>query len=400
MVQVSARGEAVAVTSPKIFGRQQTLLITAACFFANFMFVSSGIAAVLPEDRTDIMSHYYNGGGLTVSGPAVLVRKGFDDTVSVRLNYYVDNITSASIDVVTTASEYEEFRAETSVGVDYLYEDTLLNIGYTKSDESDYNAKTYNFGISQEVFGGLTTVSMGYAHGDDIVRKSTDVFFEEEIARDQYTLGVSQVLTKHFILSASYEAISDKGFLNNPYRSVRVESSIPGGVPGTQDEIYPETRRSHAFSITGKHYLTTEGSVLGNYRYFWDTWGITAHNLELGYSQYLGDQTWIFDAHVRYYTQSKADFYEDIFLKSNKQIYKGRDKELSTFHSYGIGAAIAYKFLDEGWYFIDNGSAHLSLEYLQFNYDDFTDLRVDESSYLDSYSFNAYVIEAFISIWY
>jgi hypothetical protein len=380
----------VAVTSAKIFGRQQTLL-AAACFVANFMFVNSGIAAVLPEDRTDIMTHYYNGGGLTVSGPAVLVRKGFDDTVSVRLNYYVDNITSASIDVVTNASEYEEFRAETSAGVDYLYEDTLMNIGYTKSDENDYNATTYNFGVTQEVFGGLTTVSMGYAHGEDTIGKSTDTTFEEDIKRDQYTLGVSQVLTKHFILSGSYEAISDEGFLNNPYRSARIGNAA---VP----EVYPETHRSHAFSLTGKHYLSTEGSVLGSYRYFWDTWGITAHNLELGYSQYLGGQAWIFDAHLRYYTQSKAEFYEDSFATA--QLYMARDKELSTFNSYGVGASIAYKFLDDAWYFIDKGSAHLSLEYLQFNYDDFTDLRVDESTYLESYSFNAYVIEAFVSFWY
>lgn len=393
------RGEAVVVTEPYFSARQQLLIMVTVCLIANTFFAYDGIAAVLPEDRADIMIHSYNGGGLTVSGPAVLVRKGFDDTVSVNLKYYVDNITSASIDVVTNASEYEEFRAETSVGVDYLYEDTLLNIGYTRSDESDYNARTYNFGIAQEVFGGLTTVSMGYAHGDDTVGKSTDSLFEKEIARDQYTLGVSQVLTKHFILSGTYEAISDQGFLNNPYRRVRIDGGNPLTInSGTVLEVYPETRRSHAFSLTGKHYLTSEGSVTGRYRYFWDTWGIIAHNIELGYSQYLGGQSWIFDTHIRYYTQSKAEFYEDSFATA--QLYMARDKELSTFTDYGIGASITYKFLEEGWYYIDTGSAYLSLEYLQFNYDDFTDLRTDKSTYLDNYSFNAVVISVLISLWY
>ena len=73
-------------------------------------------AAILPEDRSDVMYHGYDGGGLQVNGPSVLVRKGYKDKVSVWGNYYVDTITSASIDVITTASEYEEERTEASVG--------------------------------------------------------------------------------------------------------------------------------------------------------------------------------------------------------------------------------------------------------------------------------------------
>jgi hypothetical protein len=65
-------------------------------------------AAILPEDRADVMYHGYDGGGLEVDGPSVLVRKGFNDKVSVWGNYYVDMISSASIDVVATASPYEE----------------------------------------------------------------------------------------------------------------------------------------------------------------------------------------------------------------------------------------------------------------------------------------------------
>jgi hypothetical protein len=34
-----------------------------------------GRADVLPDDRTDLLYHLYEGGGLTVQGPSVLVRK-------------------------------------------------------------------------------------------------------------------------------------------------------------------------------------------------------------------------------------------------------------------------------------------------------------------------------------
>lgn len=401
MVPESARAEVVVATNTMIRLKQLFSLFLSVCLIMastlSFL-VSESYAAVLPEDRTDLMVHNYEGGGLTVNGPALLVRKSFADAVSVRVNYYVDNITSASIDVVTTASKYNEFREEFSTGVDYLYESTLFNVGYTKSDENDYNASTFNFGVAQEVFGGLTTVSMGYAHGQDIITMVTDLTFEEDVARDQFTLGISQVLTKSFILSGSYEAISDQGFLNNPYRSARIDGGNPLTInSATVPEVYPETRRSHAVSVTGKQYLPIKGTVSGSVRYFTDTWGITAQNIELGYSQYLGSQSWIIDTHVRFYNQGKASFYEDSF--ASPQRYMARDKELSKFKSYGVGASVSYKFLED-WYFLDKSSANLSVEYLQFDYDNFTDLRANESTYLKPYSFNAVVIEAFLSLWY
>ena len=125
--------------------------------FCMAILASFGHAAVLPEDRADIMYHGYDGGGLQVDGPSVLVRKGFKDKVSVWANYYVDMITSASIDVVSTASEYTEERKEKSIGFDYLHGKTSMGLSYTNSEESDYSANSVSFAISQDFFGDLTT---------------------------------------------------------------------------------------------------------------------------------------------------------------------------------------------------------------------------------------------------
>jgi len=61
-------------------------------------------AADLPEDRADLMFHSYTGGGVVANGPAVLVRKSLDSALSLSASYYVDMVSNASIDVVTTAS--------------------------------------------------------------------------------------------------------------------------------------------------------------------------------------------------------------------------------------------------------------------------------------------------------
>ena len=87
-------------------GRQWLLMIMAAVpGFGLF-------ATVLPEDRADIMYHRYDGGGVEVDGPSILVRKSVGESFSLSANYYVDSISSASVDVVSTASPYTEERTE------------------------------------------------------------------------------------------------------------------------------------------------------------------------------------------------------------------------------------------------------------------------------------------------
>ncbi|MCV6606232.1 MAG: DUF3570 domain-containing protein, partial [Porticoccaceae bacterium] len=117
------------------------------------LFTFSATAATLPEDRLDILYHSYKGGGATIDGPSVLVRKKFADKVSVRANYYTDFVSSASIDVIATASPYEEERTEFSGGIDYLYNKTTMSLNVTSSSENDYDAQTVGFSISQDFFG-------------------------------------------------------------------------------------------------------------------------------------------------------------------------------------------------------------------------------------------------------
>ena len=120
-------------------------------------------AGVLPDDRADALYHLYDGGGVTIDGPSVLVRKKVGKSVSVVGNYYVDMVSSASIDVITQASPYTEERKQWSLGVDYLHGNTTMRAGYTTSEESDFDAETVNFSVSQDMFGDLTTLTLSYA---------------------------------------------------------------------------------------------------------------------------------------------------------------------------------------------------------------------------------------------
>ena len=182
------------------------LLITVKSIFVS----SDLMAATLPVDSVDILHHRYDGGGMEIDGPFILARKSIGTQVSVNGHYYVDSVSAASIDVIANASEYTEERTEVSAGVDFLHEKTMISTGYTNSEENDFEAHSAFISISQDFFGDLTNISMGYARGwDDVGKIESD--FSEDVDRQIYKLGVSQVLTKNSLMGLDIETISDEG---------------------------------------------------------------------------------------------------------------------------------------------------------------------------------------------
>lgn len=365
-------------------------------------------AAVLPEDRADALFHAYSGGGLDVNGPSILARKQLGKFTSLFGNYYVDSISSATIDVVTTASPYTEYREEKTVGGDFLYEKSIFSLSFTNSEESDFSANAATFGISHSMFGDLTTISLGYGQGWDTIGMSTDPEFERKADRQRYRLGLSQVLTKNSLINLNYELITDEGYLNNPYRSVRFLDGS-GGYQ-YQSEVYPNTRTSHALGLKALYYLPYRAAIHGEIRGYTDTWGINGFIGEIGYIHPLG-RDWTLEAGYRYYTQNAASFYSDLYPRKDAQNYLARDKELSTYYDHGISLGASWHFARHGWGFIDKASLNLKYNYLNFSYQDFRDLctKKDAQGRCQSegapgseplYGFSANVLRLFVSIWY
>lgn len=392
-VRKVGRGAVVAAINNLL--RKGTLLLVAS----TAGIVLPLFAAVLPDDRADIMYHSYNGGGVEVDGPSVLVLKQLGQSAAVTGNYYVDAVSSASIDVVTTASPYTETRSEQSLGLQYLAGKSSMSTGYTYSSENDYDANSAYFSISQSMFGDLTTVTLGYSKGWDEVGKTGQPDFSEDADRQQYRISLSQILTRDWLVDLGYEAITDEGYLNNPYRSVRyLDSTSPKGY-SYEPEVYPFTRTSNAASIRTKYYLPYRAAVYGEYRFYNDTWDIQAHTLGLGYT-HPWKERWLFDLTYRYYTQTSADFYSDLFPRANAQNFMARDKELSTFTSNSVGMAASYEFT-RGWKAIERGTLNLSYDHIMFNYDDFRNLTVSAPPGEEPlYDFSADVFRLYLSVWY
>jgi len=363
---------------------------------------SNALAGVLPEDRSDVLYHLYDGGGVEIDGPSILVRKKVGKSLSFVGNYYVDMISSASIDVITTASPYTEERTQWSLGMDYLRGNTTMRVNYVSSEESDYDASTFSFSVSQDMFGDLTTLTLGYALGDDLVRRSDDLAFEQPLDKQIYSIGLTQILTKNLISTLNVETITDEGYLNNPYRSVRYEDLTSAVGYSFEPELYPNTRTSNAVGIRARYFLPYRAAIEGEYRYFKDTWDIKGHTVALTYIHPWRDFT--FTGKFRYHDQTGAHFYSDLFPFSEATNFRGRDKELSPLQSYTFTMQAAYEFLnDDGndWGFLKKGKVTASLNLLHVDYDDFSDLTalapVGEEPL---YALDADIFQIFFSFFY
>ena len=365
--------------------------ITCLALAGGAVFSPQASAGVLPEDRADLLYFRYDGGGVTINGPSVLVRKSIGEHVSVQANYYIDMVSSASVDVETSASPYDDERTQSSLSMDFLHGKSTYTIGYVNSDESDYKAKTLYAGVSHDMFGDLTTVSFGFKKGENEVFrnvkidgvKQNDPTFFEKMESKSYSVGVSQIITKNLILSGQYEVITDEGWLNSPYRSVRF--LITQDTQGQQPEQYPKTHSSNSVSVRAKYFLPYRAALDGMYRFYSDTWGIIGHTAELGYVHPLDKPwaggNWIFEGRVHYYTQSAADFYMDIFPRADFSNFMARDKELATYTGITAGVNATYEFKIERFPWLTKGQLNLRYDYMAVDYDDFRDARYSLGSF-------------------
>jgi len=361
---------------------------------------ATALAGVLPEDRADLMYHYYDGGGVTIDGPSLLVRKKFAEKYAVSANYYVDMVSSASIDVITTASPYSEERTQYGVGFEYLRGKVTYSASFSNSTENDYTADTASFSIAQDMFGDLTTVALLFSIGKDDVTRRGDPVFADEIDRRIYGVDVTQVATKNLVLGFSFETIAEEGFLNNPYRQVRYVDPVDPRGYAYEFERYPRTRTGNAFALRGRWYLPYRAALQGDYRFYNDTWEIVSHTAEVSYTHPLGERL-TFDVHYRFYKQDAAEFYSDLFPRENFQNFLARDKELASLTSHTLGFGVAWEFRSPLEFF-DKTSVNFKYDRILFRYDDFRDLRTTgvAPGTEPLYEFDANVVRLFVSGWF
>jgi hypothetical protein len=337
-------------------------------------------AVTLPEDKAETLVHRYSGGGVVADGPAILVRKRVADQVSLSGQLYVDMVSNASVDVVTTASPFRETRKAWELGSVAVVRDSTLSLNLSRSSEPDYQADAFSLDVASETFGGMTTVSLGFTRGADQVGKKGVTGWIDQALHWQYRAGITQVLSPRWLVSLNAETVADSGLLGSPYRVARV---FGAAVP----ERTPRTRGSRALklrSLTDTSDWLAGSSLRAEVRSYQDNWSVRATTFELGLAKTL-PRGLLLDASLRSHRQGQALFYNDNAPSETR--YLSRSRQLSAYTSTGLGARISYT-----WPGLPSGyglALSAGYERKRSRYPDFTDLRTQRPYAEDANVFQA-----------
>ena len=351
---------------------------------------------------------------MDITGESVLVRKKFSEQFAVEANYFVDKVSGASVDVLSQASVIKDERKQKSLSLDYIHDKTQYNLAYTNSVERDYISNTTHFSLSQDMFGDLTTVTLGFTDSRDSVGENNGTASVPKISwlghaqSRSYEGGLSQIITKNLIMGTTLEIVTDQGLLSNPYRSIRyLDPAVPLGY-SLGSQVYPNTHTSTAVEARAKYYLPYRAAASVSYRYFSDTWGVRANTVEVDYTQPVSNK-WIFEGRVRHYNQNSATFYSDLFPFANSQNFMARDQNLAASTNNTFDGKVTWAFAPEGFLIFKRATASLDVTRIQFKYSDFRDIR----DYNDTaaggdypagqeplYAFDAMVYQVYLSMFF
>lgn len=132
-------------------------------------------------------------------------------------------------------------------------------------------------------------------------------------------VGLTQVVSRNGLLQFNYTYSESDGYLTDPYKLVSViEATDAARLGEPLYHVYenrPDTRSKHALYAGTKWWF--DGDILNlSYRYMTDDWGIDSHTVDLRYRFDIGNDSHI-EPHLRYYTQTAADFYQRALLSTD-----------------------------------------------------------------------------------
>ena len=240
-----------------------------------------------------------------------------------------------------------------------------ISAGLSFSGEYDYQHIGANFKLSHDFSDRNSTVSLALAvASDDLdpeggaptpMSAMLDVGDLSNRVGDvdkdviDIVVGLTQIINRNLLLQVNYSVSDASGYLNDPYKIVSLVDSFTGdpllrtptpGVDGPSHqylfESRPDERTKHSLYAQTKYYM--DGKVLdASYRFMTDDWDIDSHTVDLRYRWPLNDRTYL-EPHVRYYTQSHAEFYRpSIDGGAALPSYASADYRLGEFDAITVG---------------------------------------------------------------
>jgi hypothetical protein len=307
----------------------------------------------------------------TIVAPRARVQAPIAKATKLSFVYAADIWTSASIDIMTSASQrpVTEQRDELDVSADQEFEDVILTASYRYSTEPDYVSHGVSGGFSYDFADNNATLAMGLSASADTVGRAGDPQFSRPVGTLGGRLSFTQVLGVGTVAQAMYELSRTSGYLASPYRFVPIggDGFCTSGVKNTGGiaplclrENDPGERLRHAAALELRQALGSTWSLGAGYRFYIDDWSLSSHTIRAELAWLLDpDSTLSF--RYRFYTQGSAKFYRERY--ATPQPYMTTDKELSSLSSNRFGLEA-----DHTWHFRDDRKLTTTLSFAPILY--------------------------------
>lgn len=312
-----------------------------------FALIGLTSATALAQERdagdggaTSKVSVYADDDATTVVTTAVDAEVIAPGSVALGAYFLVDSVSSASVDVVSAATErWTENRIELGAraGID-LGRVTGLTLSYSHSHENDWSSHTISASGRRELGERNTTLTAGYAAVFNRVGRADDPTFERSLDAHSLQLGVSQLWSRVTLFGLTYNVQRTSGYQASPYRYARITGSA-GELDISVPEAHPETRIRHALSARHLRAIARSLALESTYRFYVDDWGILSHTIQTALTYEAA--SWIdLRARARGYLQTSASFYADSY--EQLQRFATSDRELGEFWNLSAGLKSAF----------------------------------------------------------
>lgn len=267
---------------------------------------------------------------MRVKEPIVWMRTPLVDEVEFEGSFTVDSISGASplfLNTLTGASGLgvEDVRHAGDFKFTKYFENFSVGAGGVFSSEDDYLSRGAVLDARVWTPDKNTTFAFGVSVHDDDITSSIAPDFRESRTTYDVLWGVTQVINPVSIIQTNITFSTGDGYFADPYKAF---------------DNRPRSREQWALLNRYNLYLPSlDSSLHADYRIYRDTWSITSHMLEVAWYKPLGT-SWLIRPSIRYYTQSAAYFFEDVYPPDDINRFMTFEQRLSGFGSVTLGLKV------------------------------------------------------------
>ncbi len=192
------------------------------------------------------------------------------------------------------------------------------NLGGHVSREKDYQSLGVDGKISTDLMRRLLTVTVGGGVNHDTVfpvggtpagLSDGTIVHSGSNAKNvsNVLLGASRILSRRWMVAVNGTRTFERGYLTEPYKVISLMNPVTGAPVGSLTDKRPSSRDRTSILLSSVYHLTDD-VVYTSYRYYWDTWSVRSHTIDLKYRHVLDGDTYV-EPLVRYYQQTAASFF-------------------------------------------------------------------------------------------